>query len=126
MNSPERLQRMVIQTVKTIIRNPEEMPPPPNNLAEIQEPGTPQGVFPDMGEKLLPLILHLNTVRKMTIIVNIREIPRKIFLVTIDLIVEIQETGMVVGHRNQSMTIIATIEMEILITIIIIPDFRTF
>ena len=40
--------------------------------------------------------------------------------------VEIQETGMVVGPRSQSMTIIAIIEMEILITIIIIPDIRTF
>jgi len=60
-------------------------------------------------------------------IVTIREIPRNFFLLTIDLTAETQETGMVVGPRSQSMTIIATIiEMEILITIIIMPDFRTF
>ena len=126
MSSPERLQRVAIQTVQTIIRNPEEMLPLTTNLAEIQGPGTMQGALPDMWERLLLLILRLNMVRKMTIIVKTGEIPRKIFLVTVDLIVEIQETGMVVGPRSQSMTIIAIIEMEILITIIIIPDIRTF
>jgi len=79
-----------------------------------------------MGEKLLPLILHQNTVLKMTIIVKTREIHRKLFLVSIDFIVEIQETGMVVGPRSQRTTIIAILEMEILITIMIMPDFRTF
>jgi len=71
-----------------------------------------------MGKKQLPLILHVNTAPKMGNYRQNQGNPSRNFSRGYRFNSKAQETGII--------KIITIIEMDILITAIIIPDFRTF